>query len=248
MISKKKYLKKYKKSKKHTGGSGDIRELIANSNKNLEKMDLSYADLKKIKLHNYNFRDSNLSNTVFIDADLTGSDFTGADLRQVDFTNADLTNVNFTNANLDSAILKKAKLINTNLTNANFSGIKSFVDLKSKSLVGNPFNIHQFYEIIGGYIYGPYVGAFNLNNNDKKELIQSIIKNNKITLTQLFKKEHFDLHYGDFKEFEKEFEKNNELKKQFKNLKDFLKENNCERFLLKTNRNCYYKNGHVQNN
>ena len=248
MISKKKYLKKYKKSKTQKGGLRDLTELIANSNKTLEKMDLSNADLKKKQLQNYNFRDANLSNTVLIDADLTGSDFTGANLRQVDFTNADLTNVNFTNANLDSAILKKSKLINTNLTNANFSGIKSFVDLKSKNIVGKPLGIHQFYEIIGGYLYGPYVDPFNLNNNDKKELIESIITHNKITLLQLFKKEHFNLQYGDFKEFEEKFEKNNELKKQFKNLKDFLKENNCERFLLKTNRNCYYKNGHVKNN
>jgi len=107
------------------------------SGANLEQANLSNADLSKANLSgtimsNADLSKANLSGAILSNADLSNADLhdanlsdailSNADLFDADLSNADLSDAGLSDANLSDAILARANLSDANLFNANLRG------------------------------------------------------------------------------------------------------------------------------
>lgn len=101
------------------------------SNKNIETVDLSGADL-----NGADFINADLNGAEFSGADLNGANLSGANLRSANLSGADLINADLSGANLSDANLRFANLSGANLRYTNLSG----ADLRYANLSGADLN------------------------------------------------------------------------------------------------------------
>jgi len=213
---------------------------------NLEDTELSHMNLTNMNLIGVNFSNANLNSTDFTNTILGETKFVGANLNQAKLKNIDLTRCDFTNANLtktdlSASILNNAILIKANITDTNFTHCK-FDYLISENVSGLSTQLPDKYSIVLGYIIGPNIKIV-LNSVQKKNIIKKLDSIN-VSLVDIFKMESFNFKYGDFKDIEKELNKDS-----YSQLQEFLKKDkNCKKnFFGKTNRNCYIENGIIFN-
>jgi len=96
----------------HSFNQGDLVK-AKKGERNLEKADLSYADLRGANLSQVNLTQANLTYAKLARANLSGANLNGANL-----LSADLTNTNFSNATLIGVNFTGANLTNTNFLKA----------------------------------------------------------------------------------------------------------------------------------
>ena len=104
---------------------------------NLKGSTLEHLNITEKNLNNILFSYANIRMSQLIDCDFDGSEFietdlTGANLTGCNFQSCLMLKVNLSNANLSNAILTNANLIGANLTNANLTG----ADLRGANLYG----------------------------------------------------------------------------------------------------------------
>jgi Pentapeptide repeats (8 copies) len=101
-------------------------ELMSNKPDSSSIVSLSDADLNKINLSQANLYKADLRQTYLVQANLSGArlskaDLINANLSRADLSGAILNNSNLSRADLSGAILSGADLINANLSRANLS-------------------------------------------------------------------------------------------------------------------------------
>jgi len=102
------------------------------SGADLSGANLSGANIFEADLTGANLSGANLSGANIFGADLTGANLSGADLTGANIFDADLTGANLTGANLSGADLRVTRLFDANLTGANLSE----ADLSNANLIG----------------------------------------------------------------------------------------------------------------
>ncbi|PCI05887.1 MAG: hypothetical protein COB78_04745 [Hyphomicrobiales bacterium] len=91
------------------------------SGSNLQKSNLSGADLSSTDLRKSNFSGANLHKTNLMRATMAGSTATSANFEHVQSYRTNFENTNFTNASFGKAELQRANFSGADLTGANFS-------------------------------------------------------------------------------------------------------------------------------
>ena len=148
---------------------------------------------------------------------LSNTSLKDMDLTGVNFKGADLTGVDFTGSILN------------NVTSGNIKGI--------------PKQMPAQYSVAQGYIIGPNIKIV-LNDEQKKNIIKELSKIPNLSLIDIFKMESFQFIYKNFKDIEKELDKD-----KYKILHEFMKnDKSCAKnFFQQTNRNCRFENGKIIN-
>ena len=110
-------------------------EAIKNGFKNLNRANLSEADLSGVNLSGANLSGADLSGVNLSGADLSGADLSGAKL-----SGADLSGVDFSGADLSGADLSRANFSGADIEATNFSNIEKIPEWIGKGL--NQYGIY----------------------------------------------------------------------------------------------------------